>query len=150
MRTASDRFPSIAQNTDQMIQEARPAVRRLDDTMKEAQATMSDLRRISQPLSNSSERITHNLDEAADRFNKVMADVQALMQVINRQDGTVQRLLADPSVYNNLNEVICQVARMMPTLDRALKDIEVFTDKIARHPESLGVGGAVRPGSGIK
>jgi hypothetical protein len=26
----------------------------------------------------------------------------------------------------------------------------VFADKVARHPESLGVGGVVRPGSGLK
>jgi phospholipid/cholesterol/gamma-HCH transport system substrate-binding protein len=39
---------------------------------------------------------------------------------------------------------------MLPRLDRILKDFEVFADKIARHPESLGVRGAVAPSSGLK
>jgi len=135
-RAASDRFPSIAENGDELL--------------REAQASMADLRRMTQPLGDRSDRITRNLEEGSERFNKVMADVQELLQVINRRDGTVQRLISDPSLYNNLNDIVCQVGRMMPRLERALKDLEVFTDKIARHPESLGVGGAVRPSSGLK
>ena len=29
-------------------------------------------------------------------------------------------------------------------------DVEIFADKIARHPEALGVGGALRPSNGLK
>jgi phospholipid/cholesterol/gamma-HCH transport system substrate-binding protein len=39
---------------------------------------------------------------------------------------------------------------MVPRFDRILRDFEVFADKIARHPESIGVGGAVRPSAGLK
>jgi hypothetical protein len=39
---------------------------------------------------------------------------------------------------------------MTPKIERVLKDVEIFTDKIARHPESIGLGGVVRPGSGLK
>ena len=41
-------------------------------------------------------------------------------------------------------------ARLMPRLDRALRDIEVFADKLARHPELIGLGGAVNPSRGLK
>lgn len=149
-RTASERFPSIAGNADEMLKEARPAARRLDETLREAQSSMADVRKLTQPLGTSSERISRNLEEGSERFNRVMADVESLMQVINRKDGTVQRLISDPSLYNNINELVCQFGHLMPTVERMLKDLEVFTDKIARHPESLGVGGAVRPSSGIK
>jgi hypothetical protein len=39
---------------------------------------------------------------------------------------------------------------MLPRLDRALRDVEIFADKLARHPNLLGIGGAVRPSSGVK
>jgi hypothetical protein len=42
------------------------------------------------------------------------------------------------------------VTRLIPRLDRVLKDMEVFADKLARHPESLGLGGLVRPSAGLK
>jgi phospholipid/cholesterol/gamma-HCH transport system substrate-binding protein len=53
-------------------------------------------------------------------------------------------------LYNHLDEVACQLAKIMPRLDRVLKDAEVFADKIARHPELIGAGGAIRPSSGLK
>ena len=42
------------------------------------------------------------------------------------------------------------LVRIMPRLDRVMQDVEVFADKIARHPESLGVRGAVSPSAGLK
>jgi hypothetical protein len=42
------------------------------------------------------------------------------------------------------------LVRIMPRLDRIMKDFETFADKLARHPEAIGLGGVVRPGSGLK
>jgi phospholipid/cholesterol/gamma-HCH transport system substrate-binding protein len=28
--------------------------------------------------------------------------------------------------------------------------VEIFADKLARHPELIGIGGAIRPSSGLK
>ena len=35
-------------------------------------------------------------------------------------------------------------------LEPVLKDLREFSDKVARNPELLGVGGAVRPSKGLK
>jgi phospholipid/cholesterol/gamma-HCH transport system substrate-binding protein len=76
--------------------------------------------------------------------------VRELLQVIARGDGTVQKLLGDPGLYNNLNDSALMVTRILPRLDRVLRDIEIFADKLARHPELIGIGGAIRPSTGIK
>lgn len=60
------------------------------------------------------------------------------------------KIVTDPSLFNNLNEMTATFVKLMPRLDRILKDAEVFADKIARHPESLGVGGAIHRDSGLK
>ena len=36
----------------------------------------------------------------------------------------------------------CQAAKAAPQLTLILKDVETFTDKLARHPELIGIGGA--------
>ena len=41
-------------------------------------------------------------------------------------------------------------AERWTNLDRALRDLEVFADKLARHPESIGLGGALNPSRGLK
>ena len=65
-------------------------------------------------------------------------------------DGTLQKLMSDPSLYNNIDAASCQVLKMMPQLNRILEDFGTFADKLARHPEKLGLGGAVRPSDGLK
>jgi len=58
--------------------------------------------------------------------------------------------LTDPSLYRNLNEAADKLNKLLPRVDYILRDVEIFADKIARHPESLGIGGAVHPSSGLK
>ena len=71
-------------------------------------------------------------------------------EAIGRNDGTVQKLITDPSLYNNLNDSAEMVTKILPRLDRTMRDMETFADKLARHPELLGLRGAVFPSSGLK
>ena len=91
-----------------------------------------------------------NLDEGATKLNSTLTDAQGFLKVLTGSEGTFRRFLDDPALYNNLAEAACMLVRIMPRVDRALRDVEVFADKIARHPESLGVGGAISPSSGLK
>src|SRR5205807_2046870 len=91
-----------------------------------------------------------SLDESSENLNRVLRDLRELIQVVARNDGTVQRLLSDPSLYNNLNDSALMTAKILPRLDRVMRDMEIFADKLARHPELLGISGALRPSTGIK
>jgi len=148
-RVASERFDSISRNLDAILQDARPSSKQLSDTLNRANVVITDLQRLSKPLGDRGETISRNLDESLDKSNRALTDVLALFRALD-QDGTIQRLLKDPSLYNRLDEAACQLARSMPRLDRILKDFETFADKLARHPELLGVRGAVRPSAGLK
>jgi phospholipid/cholesterol/gamma-HCH transport system substrate-binding protein len=143
VRAGSQNLDSIGKNTDALVKDARVTLKRFDEVL-------TDLQAATKPLGERGGSIMKNLDEGSGRFNAVMADVQALLRVLDKGDGTVQRLLTDPSLFNRLDEAACQINKILPRIDRILKDVEVFADKIARHPESLGVGGAVRPSSGLK
>jgi phospholipid/cholesterol/gamma-HCH transport system substrate-binding protein len=73
-----------------------------------------------------------------------------VLRAFQGTNGTLSALLNDPTLYNNLNDVACMMKQIMPRLDRAMRDVEMFADKIARRPESLGVGGALSPSNGLK
>ena len=64
--------------------------------------------------------------------------------------GWLKKFLTDPSLYNNIDCVAVTVNRMMPRLQRILKDFETFADKLARHPELLGARGVVAPSDCLK
>jgi phospholipid/cholesterol/gamma-HCH transport system substrate-binding protein len=141
---------SVSKNTEEFLKESRKAVERLNDSLTRADEVFKNLQQATKPMAERSSAIMKNLDEGTDKLNKTLTDVRELLRAIDKGDGTLRRILVDPSLYTNLNDAACMLARTMPRVDRILRDFEVFADKVARHPESLGVGGAISPSSGLK
>ena len=79
-----------------------------------------------------------------------MSHSRVAVQQFSRQDGSLQKLLSDPQLYQDLDAAAVSLARVMGRAEKIAKDLEVFADKVARRPELIGVGGAVRPSSGLK
>ena len=148
--SASDRFDGIARNAEDITKEGRTTVRRLNDTLVRADATLADVQKITKPLGERGTALARNIDEGVATLNRTLTDLDALVRAIGNSNGTVSRLLTDPTLYNRLDETICAAQKALPRLDRILANVEVFADKLARHPELLGVRGAVRPDSGLK
>jgi ABC-type transporter Mla subunit MlaD len=150
VREGSNHLPSMARNADKLLEESRGTLRRLDTTLQRAEEFMGNIQQVTKPFSERGGTITKNLDESLDKLNRTLGDVRALIQAIGESNGTVSKLLKDPSLYNHIDDAICLVLRTLPRLDRILENIEIFSDKLARHPESIGLGGVVRPSSGLK
>ncbi len=123
---------------------------RFQDTLAKLDSVLLNINTATKPFADRSERMSRNLDAALEQAARSFGSFSDMFGQAGRADGSFQRLLADPAIYNNLNDASLMLARILPRVDRVLKDLEVFADKIARHPESLGVGGAVRPSAGLK
>jgi phospholipid/cholesterol/gamma-HCH transport system substrate-binding protein len=124
--------------------------RNLAQTLRNGNDAVKNLQKASGPLADRTPTILRNLDQSSDQLNKTLAEMREFMRAATRADGTLGKLLNDPSLYNHLDEAACMVTRLLPRLDRVLRDAEIFADKIARHPEALGLGGVVRPSVGLK
>ena len=149
-RIASERFPSISRNVDDISNEGRTSVRRLNDTLVRLDATLADLQKTTRPLGERGPAITQNLDESLAKLNATLGDVRALMRVLDQGDGTLRRVLVDPSLYQHLDEAACALAKAMPRVELILRNIQIFADKLARHPEAIGLRGAIKPSNGLK
>ena len=101
-------------------------------------------------LAERSPKIVANLETGSDSVIRATTDIRDIIRAVGRAEGTFQQIISNPALYNNINDTASQFNKVMPRLDRITRDLESFADKIARHPESLGVGGVVRPSSGIK
>ena len=115
----------------------RLSVKQLTETLKRAEDVLADVQRMTKPFGEKSPVWFKSLDESSENLNRVLRDLRELIQVVARNDGTVQRLLSDPSLYNNLNDSALMTAKILPRLDRVMRDMEIFADKLARHPELL-------------
>src|SRR5262245_530399 len=146
----SGRFPSITRETEGLLKDGRQSTANFNDTLRRLNQTLDTINGAVKPGGETQKGMVQNLSEASDKLNRTMTDVRELLRAVAQSDGTVRRFLVDPSLYNRLDEAACMVTRLIPRLDRVLKDMEVFADKLARHPESLGLGGLVRPSAGLK
>ena len=54
---------------------------------------------------------------------------------------SLKRLLEDPKLYQHLDDAALKLDASLTELQTIMKDLTVFSDKIARHPEVLGVRG---------
>lgn len=144
------RVSSALQNGDEMIKEGRQTLRRLDASITRSDEVLGNLQQATKPMAERGDRVMRNLDESTQKLNRTMTEAEDLTRTLNRGDGLLRRMATDPTLYNHLNELTCMFLRLMPRMDRILRDMEVFADKVARHPESLGLGGVVAPSAGLK
>lgn len=147
-QNASANFDSVVRNADDLLKESQKTAKRIQDTMNLVDQALININQVTKPLGERGERVLRNLDGSIDQVNRILSSFGEA--VASGREGTVQKFFRDPSLYNNLNEAACMVTKVIPRLDRILRDFEVFADKLARHPESIGIGGAIRPNSGLK
>ena len=150
VRKGTEDIDQLAKNTDEMMKELKSLVKKVNDQFSVVEEMINDISVLIKPFSNRSESLAKNLDEILEKSVFTISDIRELVRVIGQADGTIKRFLTYPGIYNNIYNSISAVTRMTPKIERVLKDVEIFTDKIARHPESIGLGGVVRPGSGLK
>jgi ABC-type transporter Mla subunit MlaD len=150
VKTGSDNLEAVTKDADAMLLEGREAMKKIGEAVARADEAIGGLQQATKPLADRSDAIMKNLDEGSDKFNKLLTEMRNLLHAVADGDGTLKKLALDPSLYNHLDEVAFSVSHLLPRIDRILHDVELFADKIARHPEALGLGGVVNPGSGVK
>ena len=150
VRAGTENLGNISKNTDELVRESRQTLHRVNESVTRTDEVLGNLQQATKPMADRSANVMKNLDESTDKLNRTLTEVRELLRCMQGSDGTIRRLATDPSLYNNLNDAAVMAARLMPRLDRALRDIEVFADKLARHPELIGLGGAVNPSRGLK
>jgi phospholipid/cholesterol/gamma-HCH transport system substrate-binding protein len=146
----SKNLDALSRNFDDFLKEARQSAKQIDETIKLTEQVMANLQKATKPIADRSENLMKNLEELTDGLNKTLLDTRELLRIFSQSDGTLRRLLSDPGLYNNVNDTVLLLNRSLPSLDLILHNIEVFSDKLARHPELIGAGGIVHPSSGLK
>ena len=141
--SASVEFPKISRNATELTEQAKGTLKQFSEVLKQVDSSLGDIGKITRPLGTKSDRIVGNIDQ-------ITSDFAALMTSLDKSNGTLKKVLTDPSLYNDIDAAVIGAAKLVPRLEQILKDFEVFSDKLARHPELLGLRGAVVPGSGIK
>lgn len=143
LRATLSALPELVNDTRQAIQAVKLTVHRVDRNMQHIDAAM-------QPIAKNSEPMARRLNNTLANLESLTGELAAFSKLLRTRDGSMQRLVSDPSLYRNLNATAASLAVFLKNAEPVLADLRVFSDKIARHPELIGVRGAIRGSSGIK
>lgn len=136
-------LPAMVQDTRETIAAARMSVQKIGENL-------DNLSQATDPLAEHSRSIVVKLDGSLGQLESLLTELNAFARMVNSEDGSVRRFASDPQLYENLNASAESLNLLVRSLEPILKDVRVFSDKVARHPELLGVSGALRGSSGIK
>jgi phospholipid/cholesterol/gamma-HCH transport system substrate-binding protein len=84
------------------------------------------------------------------RAYRVVYDVQLLADSLSdgkghlNTNGSIQRLLTRPDLYNNLNSLSENANRVMAIAERALSNLDRFAERVANDPSLIGRGALQR------
>ncbi|MBL8850314.1 MAG: MCE family protein, partial [Planctomycetaceae bacterium] len=136
-------LPAMVQDTRETIAAARLSVQKIGESL-------DNLSQATDPLAEHSRSIVVKLDGSLGQLESLLTELNTFARIVNSEDGSIHRFASDPELYENLNESAESLNLLVRSLDPILRDVRIFSDKVARHPELLGVSGAMRGSSGLK
>lgn len=133
-----------------LLTDLRTTVQGMGTTIDSADRNLRNLEGLTEPLGRRGEAMVGQIDMAIGRLDQVLTQVALFTKALNESQGTLGKLVRDPQVYDDLAQAAGNVNRLTQELRPIIDDVRVFTDKIARHPEQLGVRGALDRRPGLK
>ena len=134
----------------QVLGDLRSTVQGMGATLDSADRNLRNLEGLTKPLGERGAGMVAQIDGTIGRLDEVLQQAVFFTKALNESDGTLGRLVKDPRVYEDLAAAAANVKNLSRELRPIVDDIRVFSDKIARHPESLGVRGALDRRPGLK
>jgi phospholipid/cholesterol/gamma-HCH transport system substrate-binding protein len=133
-----------------VLDQAEKTFKNIDAQVSQIGLVVGDIRAVTRPLSARSENLVKSVADSAEELSKVLTEIRAVTRAFAKENGTIQKLITDPSVYQNIDAAAGSLARILARSEKITRDLEVFADKVARRPELIGIGGALRPSAGLK
>lgn len=143
LKEAADRLPDLIRTTQQTVGDAGKVMAGVDRNLQ-------NLDRFTLALGDQGQALIQRLNRSSEKLDRLADQMLQLTENINQGRGTLGRLATDQELYDNLNRTVMNIESLSRELRPILRDARVFTDSIARHPEKLGVRGALQPSLGTK
>lgn len=134
----------------EMIEETRMTIKNIAAAVDQANDALGNISDATLPLAKKSSTIVTRLDNVFANLEVLSIELTQFSKGINREDGTLNLLLNDPQLYRTTEQTMSSLTTVLKNLELVMKDLRVFSDKIARHPELIGAGGALKGSSGLK
>ena len=143
-------MPKLVNETQRTIAETRNAVASSRQVLDSVNKNLVNLTQVTEPIGKRGDQMVAKLDSSLTNLDQLLGEMNRFAKLVNTKDGSLQKFASDPSLYDNLDRSSQSLAVLLRNIEPVLRDMREFSDKVARNPELLGVGGAVRPSAGLK
>jgi phospholipid/cholesterol/gamma-HCH transport system substrate-binding protein len=150
LKATMNALPQMVEETRGTIAAARYSIEKIGMTADTMNVTLAHMNRVTDPLAKATPSIVTKLDSTLGQLDTLLRELTTIAAVVNQGEGTISKLARDPQLYDNLNRTAASMPVVLANLNRIAEDLRIFSDKIARHPEVLGVRGAIQGSSGLK
>ena len=133
-----------------LVGETYQTIATMRHTMELIDGNLNNLNAATAPLAERSNSIVTKLDTSLSHIENLSGELNQFVQLAMKEDGSLKRFASDPDLYRNLNRSATLLTVLLQNLEPISQDLRIFTDKIARHPEVIGVSGAIKGSSGLK
>ncbi|MGB9689723.1 MAG: hypothetical protein ACPLY8_12615, partial [Thermogutta sp.] len=144
------RLKDTLRRVPQVVDDLRHTLDEANQTIRAARENLTNLRGVTAPLAENGAAMVRRLDTSLQNLERVTTQLAEFSETLNREDSTLGRLVRDPTLYQKLDRTMTNVQQLTQDLRPVISDLRVFSDKIARHPELLGVRGALERQAGTK
>lgn len=134
----------------QLMQETRQTIRHMNQTMTLVDRNLVNVEEFTSILGKQGGETILRLNESVSKLDRLMNEALVFSESLNKSQGTIGQLVNNPELYHSMNRAAKNVEELTQQLRPIISDARVFSDKIARHPELLGVRGAIKPEEGTK
>lgn len=143
MRRSLADLPETLRQLQQSLQSIQTTTALADENLKNLQG-------FTRPLSEQGGEMVRHANSSIRELDELLGQVSRFTTGLNSSQGTLGQLINSPELYQQLAEAAANVNELTRRMAPILNDVRTFTDRIARHPEVLGVRGAIDRSPGIK
>jgi len=133
-----------------VIRDTREAVNSFKVTLQTTDRNMQNLEGLTRPLGQRGPQLVENMEQTMRKLDVVLTEMEQFSTSLNDPNGSVGQLLNNPELYRRVTASVTNIENLTRQLQPVVRDAREFSNKIARHPELLGVRGAISPSTGAK
>lgn len=145
-----ENLKQVVENLPRLFEDSRSTVNTMRATLEGVDRNMRNLEGFTAPLGERGEDIIARIDRTTSSLDELLGIMSDFGRKLNSGQGSFGKFMTDPELYNSLVASAKNVECVTQELRPIISDVRVFTDRIARHPELLGVRGAIQRNPGTK
>jgi phospholipid/cholesterol/gamma-HCH transport system substrate-binding protein len=144
------RIKDSLEDLPKLIQDSRQTMAQVSSMMSTFDRNLHNLEKFTGTLGDQGADAIAQVGRSAQKLDELMAQLLDLTKAMNSKEGSLGQFIHDPELYDNLNRTVRTAEELSRRLRPIVEDVRVFSDQIARHPEKLGVRGAIEKSPGTK